>query len=89
MPSNKILQLVKQRRQLLGCANHTACRTIYTISIQLNLHQKNYMLYIKNLGVQVDNKLLFKSYVNNVVTKDSQRMFIIRNFLYQSTKPLA
>ena len=47
------------------------------------------MLYVKYLGVQIDNKLLFESYVNNVVTRDRQRMFIIRTFLYQSTKPLA
>ena len=43
----------------------------------------------KYLGIVIDNKLRFDTHVNKVVTKASQRMHIIRTFLYQSTKPLA
>ena len=41
---------------------------------------------IKYLGVLADNKLCFKEYVQNTVTKASQRMHIVRTFLYKSTK---
>ena len=44
---------------------------------------------VKYLGILIDHKLRFESHVNNVVTKASQRMFIIRTFMYKSTKPLA
>ena len=41
---------------------------------------------VKYLGVFVDNKLRFEEYVQNTVTKASQRMHIVRTFLYKSTK---
>ena len=41
---------------------------------------------VKYLGVLVDNKLCFVEYVQNTVTKASQRMHIVRTFLYKSTK---
>jgi hypothetical protein len=44
---------------------------------------------VKYLGVLIDDKLRFSNHVTKVVSKASQRMFIIRTFLYQSTKPLA
>ena len=58
-------------------------------ALELNCVKIDFCDNVKYLGVQIDNKLRFESHVNNVVTKASQRMFIIRTFLYQSTKPLA
>ena len=37
---------------------------------------------VKYLGVLVDNKLRFEEHVQNTVTKASQRMNIVRAFLY-------
>ena len=44
---------------------------------------------VKYLGVFVDNKLRFEEYVQNTVTKASQKMHIVRTFLYKSTKSLS
>ena len=44
---------------------------------------------VKYLGVLVDNKLRFAEHVQNTVTKASQRMYIVRAFLYKSTKSLS
>ena len=43
----------------------------------------------KYLGVEIDQKLRFEAHIQNVVRKANQRMYIIKNFLYLSTKPLA
>ena len=44
---------------------------------------------VKYLGILVDNKLRFEEHVQNTVTKASQRMHIVRTFLYKSTKSLS
>ena len=44
---------------------------------------------VKYLRVLFDNKARFENHVNNVVSKANQRMFVIKNFNYHSTKPLA
>ena len=44
---------------------------------------------VKYLGVLIDNKLRFESHVDNLVTKASQRMHIVRTFCYTSTKLLS
>ena len=41
------------------------------------------------LGVEIDHKLRFETHSQNVVRKASQRMYIVRIFLYLSTKPIA
>ena len=41
------------------------------------------------LGVLVDHKLRFEQHVQTFVTKDEQRILIVRNFEYLSTTPPA
>ena len=43
----------------------------------------------KYLGVIVVNKLRFEEHIHNTVPKASQRMHIVRTFLYKSTKSLS
>ena len=40
------------------------------------------------LGVDIDNKLRYEDYVQKIAGIASQRMFVARNFLYPSSKPL-
>ena len=44
---------------------------------------------VNYLGVLVDHKLRFEEHVQSIVTKAEQRMHIVRNFVYLSTRPLA
>ena len=44
---------------------------------------------VKYLGVQIDDKLRFEEHINSVATKASQRMYIVRNFVYLSSTTLA
>ena len=58
-------------------------------TLELNGVNIDFCDNVKYLGVLFDNKLRFEDHVNNVVSKANQRMFVIRTFNYQSTKPLA
>ena len=44
---------------------------------------------VKYLGVDIDHKLRFEDYVQRITGKASQRMYVVKNFLYLSYKPLA
>jgi hypothetical protein len=44
---------------------------------------------VKYLRVQIDNKLRFEEHINSVATKASQRLYIVRNFVYLSSTTLA
>ena len=44
---------------------------------------------VKYLGVLIDNKLRFESHIDNLVTKASQRMHIVKTFCHTSTKLLS
>ena len=44
---------------------------------------------VKYLGVRIDDKLRFEEHINSVATKASQRMYIVRNFVYLSSTTLA
>ena len=44
---------------------------------------------VKYLGVDIDNKLRFEDYVHKKTGKASQRMYVVKNFMYLSSKPLA
>ena len=44
---------------------------------------------VKYLGVDIDQKLRFEDYVQRTTGKASQRMHIVKNFLYLGSKPLA
>ena len=44
---------------------------------------------VKYLGVDIDNKLRFEDYVHKITGKASQRMYVVKNFMYLSSKPLA
>ena len=44
---------------------------------------------VKYIGVIIDNNLRFESHVDNLVTKASQRMHIVRSVCYTSTKLLS
>ena len=55
----------------------------------LNGTEISFCSSVKYLGVEVDDRLRFEDHIENIVTKANQRMYIVRNFLYLSTKPLA
>ena len=44
---------------------------------------------VKYLGIDIDHKLRFEDYVQRITGKASQRMYVVKNFLYLSSKPLA
>ena len=44
---------------------------------------------VKYLGVLVVNNLRFEEYTHNNVTKTSQRVYIVRTFLYKSFESLS
>jgi len=44
---------------------------------------------VRYLGVLVDQNLRFHEHVQSVVTTISRRMYIVKNFVYLSSKPLA
>ena len=44
---------------------------------------------VKYLGVDIDHELRFEDYVQRITGKASQRMYVVKNFLYLSYKPLA
>jgi len=44
---------------------------------------------VKHLGVLVDQNLRFHEHVQSVVTTISRRMYIVKNFVYLSSKHLA
>ena len=43
---------------------------------------------VKYPGVDIDNKLRYEDYVQRIAGKASQRMFVVKNFLYLSSKLL-
>ena len=58
-------------------------------SLKLNGSVTLFCDAVKYLGVEIDHKLRFETHSQNVVRKASQRMYIVRIFLYLSTKPIA
>ena len=44
---------------------------------------------MRYLGITVDDKLRFQEHVKSVLTTVSQRMYIFKNFVYLSSKPLS
>ena len=44
---------------------------------------------VKYLGITVDDKLRYQEHVQSVLTTVSQRMYIVKNFVYLSSKPLS
>ena len=58
-------------------------------TLELNDVKIEFCDNVKYLGVLIDNKLRFENHFNNVASKANQRMFVIKTFNYQSTKPLA
>ena len=44
---------------------------------------------VRYLGITVDDKLRYQEHVQSVLTTVSQRMYIVKNFVYLSSKPLS
>ena len=57
--------------------------------LTLNNTDINFCDSVKYLGIDIDCKLRFEDYADKVISKASQRMYIVKNFLYLSSKPLA